>query len=94
MKKIFLLFIVIALVAFPKFILAQQNNFKSCSIEDGLPQSTVYSIFNDSRGYLWLGTDGGVIARLDGIHYFNLNKKPGLAENNVRRIIEDKTGNI
>ena len=75
-------------------IYAQQNNFKTYSIEDGLPQSTVYAIYNDTRGYLWLGTDGGGISRFDGINFTNYGKKNGLAGNTIRSIIEDKKGNL
>ncbi len=59
-----------------------------------MPQSTVFSILQDSRGYLWLGTDGAGISRFDGINFKTYNKKQGLAGNIVRSIMEDNEGNL
>ena len=44
---------------------SQQNNFRTYTIEDGLPQSTIFDIKQDNRGYLWIGTNGGRITRFD-----------------------------
>jgi len=65
-----------------------RNNFKTYSIEEGLPHSNVYCIFQDARGYLWLGTGGG-LSRFDGKNFKTFNKKSGLAGNMVRAIMED-----
>ncbi|MFC2137504.1 two-component regulator propeller domain-containing protein, partial [Bacteroidota bacterium] len=73
---------------------AQQYNFQSYGIEEGLPQSTVYEIFQDSRGYLWFGTDGGGLAKFDGRNFYVYNKNSGLAGNVVREIIEDTEENL
>lgn len=35
-------------------------NFKNLTIEDGLSQSTVETIFQDSKGYIWFGTNDGL----------------------------------
>ncbi len=74
-------------------IFSQYKNFKTYTLESGLPQSNVYSIFNDSRGYLWLGTEVG-ICQFDGVNFKNFSKKNGLAGNDVRCITEDQYGNI
>jgi signal transduction histidine kinase/ligand-binding sensor domain-containing protein len=34
-------------------------------VDDGLPQGSVYSLFQDSRGFIWIGTGDG-LARWDG----------------------------
>lgn len=72
---------------------AQLYNFTNYSLEQGLPQSSVYAIFQDSRGYLWLGTEGGV-ARFDGIRFTVFDRTSGLPGNTVRSIIELPDGNI
>lgn len=72
---------------------AQKFNFTKYSVEDGLPQSTVYDICQDSKNYLWLATDGGGIARYDGHYFKTYNKKDGLTENVIRKIIIDKNDN-
>ena len=35
-------------------------NFKNITIENGLSQSTVETIYQDSKGYIWLGTNDGL----------------------------------
>lgn len=74
--------------------IAQKNNFTSYTIRDGLPQNTVYKIFQDSRGYLWLATDGGGVSRFDGRQHKYFKKSDGLINNVVRDIIEDQMGNM
>jgi len=73
---------------------SQQNNFVNYNIDEGLSQSTVYAIIQDSRGYLWLGTEGGGVCRFDGVNFESYNKKKGLAGNVVRSLMEDSKGNI
>ena len=75
-------------------IKAQKNNFEFYSIEDGLPHSTIYSLFQDSRSYLWIGSEGGGVSRFDGKKFYNYNKKNGLKGNTIRDIFEDKDKNI
>lgn len=76
------------------FLFSQQNNFKSYSIKEGLPQSSVPCILQDKRGYLWLGTNGGGAARFDGKNFKVYNKKNGLVGNVVRSLFEDSKGNL
>ncbi len=75
-------------------ISSQINNFKYYSIEDGLPVSTVLTMMQDSRGYLWLGTQGGGVSRFDGYNFVNFNSEKGLANNTIRTILEDSKGNL
>ena len=36
-------------------------NFRHITVEkDGLSESTVHNIFQDSRGYIWISTDNGL----------------------------------
>ena len=85
----FLLLFLFALSSF-----AQKNNFTSYTVRDGLPQNTVYKIFQDSKGYLWLATDGGGVSRFDGRKHTYYKKDDGLASNVVRDILEDRYGNF
>ena len=55
---------------------SQHFNFRNFSIEDGLPQSTIYDIHQDSKGFIWFGTQGGV-AKFNGIEFVNYNQKDG-----------------
>ncbi len=40
---------------------------------NGLPQNTIYDIAQDKDGYIWIGTDEGVV-RFDGIKFDHFNK--------------------
>ncbi len=44
---------------------AQQYDIRVFGVEDGLPGSTVHAITQDSAGFLWVDTDGG-LCRFDG----------------------------
>ncbi|MCB2011539.1 MAG: hypothetical protein KDF64_13240, partial [Geminicoccaceae bacterium] len=64
--------------------------------EDGLPSGVVYDIFEDSRGWVWVGTDGG-LARFDGRRfqtYLPGNRPGDLGTNFINKIIEDAQGRI
>ncbi|NOZ46217.1 MAG: hypothetical protein GXO79_05480, partial [Chlorobi bacterium] len=74
-------------------ISAQHYYFDQYSVKEGLAQSKVYSLIQDSDGYIWLGTASGV-SRFDGINFENFSTDHGIAENGVRVIFEDKNKNI
>ncbi|MCH7656946.1 MAG: SpoIIE family protein phosphatase [Bacteroidetes bacterium] len=93
MKKALLILMSVVFISAPE-ISSQINNFKSYSIEDGLPVSTVLTMIQDSRGYLWLGTQGGGVSRFDGYNFINFNSEKGLANNTIRTILEDSKGNL
>ena len=40
--------------------------FRNLGVRDGLSQSTVYAILQDSKGFMWFGTKGG-LCRYDGV---------------------------
>lgn len=67
--------------------------YRLYTLRDGLPQMQIWSMFQDSRGYLWIGTKGG-ISRYDGDKFTNYSQVDGLADNRVDRIYEDYAGNI
>jgi len=61
--------------------------------KDGLPSNEVYCVFQDSKGFIWVGTDRGV-ARFDGYEFVVFTAEDGLTDNVVFRIAEDSSGNI
>ncbi|MCI0601897.1 protein kinase [bacterium] len=64
-------------------------------IEDGLPQSGVTAIVQTRDGYLWLGTEEGVV-RFDGVRFtvFDQNNTPEIRNNWIRSLYEDREGNL
>ena len=67
-------------------ISGQPYGFLSWSVEDGLPQSQVTAIVEDDRGYLWVGTNGGGVARFDGSRFVVFGVAEGLSDNFVRAL--------
>ncbi len=86
--------ILLALLVFTTLGPAQTYHFKNYNIEDGLPQSQVRALLQDSRGYLWIGTYGGGASRFDGVSFKNFNRKDGLPDTNILCIFEDSGGNL
>jgi signal transduction histidine kinase/ligand-binding sensor domain-containing protein len=72
---------------------AQTYNYRHYTLESGLASSTVYVAYQDSKGYMWLGTENGV-NRFDGKNFELFTIENGLADNDVLRIIEDSSGRI
>lgn len=67
--------------------------YRNYSIREGLPSSEIYMAIQDSKGYIWLGTDNGV-SRFDGYEFKNYSLRDGLSDNTVFRIVEDVQGRI
>ncbi|MBV6485114.1 MAG: hypothetical protein KFKLKKLM_01667 [Flavobacteriales bacterium] len=72
---------------------AQQYNFVNYSVEHGLIQSQINSLCQDNKGYIWIGTLGGV-SKFDGKHFKNYSTKEGLINNQVNAIFMDKSNKI
>ena len=47
--------------------ISENIKFNNLTIEDGLSQSTVETMYQDSRGYIWIGTN-------DGLNRYNGNE--------------------
>lgn len=77
--------------------ISESINFNNITIEDGLSQSTVETIYQDSRRYIWIGTNDG-LDRYNGYefkHYkYDKYDKNSIANNYIVDIIEDKNGYI
>jgi ligand-binding sensor domain-containing protein len=71
--------------------------FDHYTIKDGLSQSQAYSIFQDSFGYIWIGTQDG-LNRFDGNEFRVFKNDPfdstTLTHNWVWTVQEDNEGNI
>jgi ligand-binding sensor domain-containing protein/signal transduction histidine kinase len=86
--------VAIALMLAASAACAQEYNFRNLSVADGLAQSQVYAICQDTRGEIWFGTRGGGISRFDGMTFTTISEENGLANNYVRAILEDRAGTI
>lgn len=80
-------------ILFSTLLNAQTYHFTNYSVKDGLAQSNVSGIIQDSAGFFWLATDGGV-SRFDGKNFINYTTENGLADNNVSAIFLAKDNRI
>ncbi len=64
-------------------------------MQQGLPQATIFSILQSHDGYLWLGTQRGLV-RFDGLRFTPFSGGDGVSLENswVRSLLEDGQGNI
>ena len=83
----------IILVFISSLLFSQTYYSENTDIKDGLTNNAIRALFKDSRGYIWIGTDGGV-SRWDGTTFINYNTLNGLAGNKVWSINEDEFGNL
>lgn len=71
------------------------QSFKIYDQEDlKSPSSDVISLFVDSEGTLWIGTNGGGVVEFTENRFTNLNASQGLASNVVWSITEDHENSI
>src|ERR1035437_4545942 len=75
-------------------LFSQTYNFENISLEHGLPQAQINCMKEDSRGYLWIGTQGGGIAQYDGINFKVFDETSGLPGSIVTAVEEDYNGSI
>jgi two-component sensor histidine kinase/ligand-binding sensor domain-containing protein len=76
---------------------AQLLRFDHYSTQEGLSQSNVNCIYQDSRGFIWIGTRNG-LNRFDGYKFVIYNRDPkdtfSLSDDFVTDVAEDKSGNL
>ena len=95
MKK--LLIIIFFSFTFTNSGFTQQYIFTNYSINEGLSQSVVNCIFQDSRGYIWIGTQNG-LNRFNGetfdVYSYNPADTSSISNNWIYNITEDTNGNL
>lgn len=88
-----LLFILLA--ALSCIIPARAQMARMYTSGSGLPNSQIHSIYQDSKGFIWISTENG-LARFDGMDFstfhFNRNSSNSIASDFVLKITEDKHG--
>ncbi len=78
---------------FSTAVLSQEVVMKNYRSVDGLPSNQTFHVMQDSKGFIWIGTDKGV-SRFDGYEFKNYGTKEGLGGSTVLDIYEDKKGRI
>lgn len=96
-KKLFLNLLFIFL--FSQIIYPQLNNLKfdTIGLEQGLSQSTVYTITQDKLGFMWFGTQDG-LNRYDGysieVYKHNMNDTNSISDNTIWSSLCDSEGDL
>ncbi len=94
---ILIIFFNILITLQPNAEILIRNNFEKVSIDEGLSNNYVTCIFQDSKGYIWIGTEDG-LNRYDGktIKIYNCNSKNNnsLSSTYITDLTEDYLGNI
>jgi len=71
--------------------------FHHLKLDDGLSQSSILSIHQDSRGFIWMGTQDG-LNRYDGRNFVSYKADPddpnSISDPNIWTIAEDADGNL
>lgn len=75
-----ILFLTLAMVSHAT--LAQKYSFVEYGTEKGIPQSQITSLVQDSAGYMWIGTLGG-LARFNGNQFEVFTNSNGLLNNKI-----------
>jgi ligand-binding sensor domain-containing protein len=91
-------FMVVVFFCSAEFLSAQKNiRFQQLSVKEGLSQNTINCIFQDSRGFMWFGTQNG-LNKYDGssITVFKNDAKDtsSIASNDIYSAFEDKNKNL
>ena len=94
MKKLILATLVVAFT-FKSF--SQNYRINHYTVKQGLSQSVIYCLHQDSRGFIWVGTQDG-LNRFDGYSFVKYRHIPSdtssLADSWIYTITEDREGNL
>jgi len=97
MKGFLLFFISLIIACFVSNAQSQQKKFLRLGVEAGLSQSNVTAIMQDSKGFMWFGTQDG-LNKYDGYQFKIYKSNPAdslsLSGNYIKGITQDNKGNI
>jgi ligand-binding sensor domain-containing protein len=86
------LFIVVSTVI-PRLTATPHYTAINYERNNGFPGNTIYNIYQDRQGYIWIGTDNGLVV-FNGYEFKTYTTKDGLPDNEVFSINEDNTGRL
>lgn len=90
----------LALLFFAPLLLPGQTrviHFSRLSMEDGLSHNAINCIYQDRRGFMWLGTEDG-LNKYDGyqflVYYHDPLDSCSISDNRIQTIYEDAAGHL
>jgi signal transduction histidine kinase len=68
---------------------------QSWAMENGLPQNSVHALVQTRDGFIWLGTEAGLV-RFDGISFLVLDQhsRPAIPSGDIRSLVETPDGTL
>lgn len=87
----YLLFTYLLLLSF--LVNAQMIPYRLYNTSNGLIQSQVTAVTQDSKGFMWIGTIAG-LNRFDGKSFLKYTERDGLSEDWITALATDKNDNI
>src|SRR3954454_2991626 len=88
-------YLLVAFLFMHQIALSQEYIFNHLTTKDGLASNFVNCMYQDKKGYLWVGTESG-LQRYDGYNFFYpyYNAPNQIPEKPVQRIMEDNAGRM
>ncbi|HAZ01183.1 MAG TPA: hypothetical protein DCY97_03270 [Marinilabiliales bacterium] len=95
LKRNFIVVFLILVASVVKVNAADELKFRHLGFEDGLSNSNVNCIIQDSNGFIWIGTENG-LNRFDGYKFtqYYSNSENGLLSDEVFCLLIDKKKNL
>jgi ligand-binding sensor domain-containing protein len=81
-----LLYLLITL--YPLLLQAQVVPYFKITEQDGLPSNTIYNLFQDNKGFLWIATENG-LTRYNGFQFYTYDN-PKVRSRAVSGILQDE----
>ena len=86
--------LLVILLLWGSIVSSQQFSiYQGITTANGLPSNYVFSVCEDEKGYLWVGTDKG-LCRYNGFSWQTWDKDNGLPGNYVNSVFADKRGGL
>src|SRR4051794_11723956 len=89
------LYLLVAFLLIYQFASSQEYIFNHLTTKDGLASNFINCMYQDKKGYLWVGTESG-LQRYDGYNFFYpyYNAPYQIPEKPVNQILDDKDGRM
>lgn len=99
MKRLLILLITVAvsLLCMANYMQGQNRyNVSFLDMSVGLPHNWVNSVYQDSRGFVWVATYGGGLVRYDGYGFIKPYSSENMLmhSNSCRNVVEDRFGRL